>query len=144
MLAVADLTKETDPEALGDLACTLAYQRAIEQTVKSMEVPIVSTRETKDIKKRLAALEPSASVDFGTFSFASALSHDFVCKADQVLKEFAQLVGYDDEQTRRLIGGVHVRFVSVLKTLLSDGSTFLCHASDEKPSVRDEELGQPE
>lgn len=117
----SDLTKETDPEALGHLACTLAYQRAIEDTVNSMRVPIVSTGETKDIKKRLAALEPSADVDFKTFSFANALTHDFVLKADEVLKAFALIAGYNDEQTRFLIGGVHRWFRSDLKILLSDG-----------------------
>src|SRR5436190_5243256 len=47
------LTKEHDPEALGHLACTLAYQNAIEQTVTAMEVPIVSNKEVKDLKKKL-------------------------------------------------------------------------------------------
>jgi len=117
----SDLTKETDPEALGHLACTLAYQHSIEKTVKAMDVPIVTTGETKGLKKRLAALEPSAQVDFKTFSFTNALTHDFVRQADKVLKDFASIAGYNDEQTRRLIDGVHRRFVSEVKILLSDG-----------------------
>lgn len=119
----ADFTKETDPEALGHLACTLAYQRAIEQTVKSMEVPIVSNRETKDIKKRLAALEPSADVDFGTFSCANALAHNFVVSADRVLRAYTDAVGYTNKQALDLVRGVHRRFVPYLKKLLSHGSS---------------------
>jgi len=116
------LTKEHDPQALGHLACTLAYQRAIEQTVKAMEVPIVSVKEVKDIKKQLSDLEADQKVPFDNFSFTNALTHPFIQKADMVLKLYSNTVGYNDEQYRRLLSGVHMRFVGELKTLLSNGS----------------------
>ncbi|HEX7999482.1 MAG TPA: pentapeptide repeat-containing protein [Pyrinomonadaceae bacterium] len=118
---ISKLSEEHDAEALGQLACTLAYQSAIEQTVKAVEVPIVTVKEKDELKKQLAQLEPSKDIDFSTFAFDNALTHEFVRQADAVLQKFAEAFGYDERQRRQLINGVHFRFTKELKKLLSNG-----------------------
>jgi Pentapeptide repeats (9 copies) len=118
---ISKLSEEHDAEALGQLACTLAYQSAIEQTVKAVEVPIVTVKEKDELKKQLAQLEPASDIDFSTFAFDNALTHEFVRQADAVLEKFAEAFGYDERQRRQLINGVHFRFVKELKKLLSNG-----------------------
>jgi uncharacterized protein YjbI with pentapeptide repeats len=118
---ISKLSEEHDAEALGQLACTLAYQSAIEQTVKAVEVPIVTVKEKDELKKQLAQLEPSKDIDFSTFAFDNALTHEFVRQADGALQKFAEAFGYDERQRRQLINGVHFRFIKELKKLLSNG-----------------------
>lgn len=118
---VKGFTEEHDPEALGFLAATLAYQRAVEQTVASMESPSNAKKAGGEIKSALREAEPSASLEMKKFSFRNANEHPFVRSADAALRLWAASVGYGEAQARMIEAGVHRRFVSNLKSVLSHG-----------------------
>jgi len=118
------LTEEKDPSSLAYLACTLSYQRAVEQAVKAQGPPKGPRRDlAKQVKGDLSAEEAAAQLDFERFSFGDALEHPFVRLADSVLEGYLEAAGYTAEQQRTLVGDVHQRFVPTLKTLLSHGDT---------------------
>jgi hypothetical protein len=119
---VEKLTTEHDPEALGYFACTLAYQRGIQQTVDTLEVPIVSKKEERELAAKVNGLKSGIDdVSMKDFSFGNALSHPFIKKADEALRTYSDVMGYSATQSRQLVSGVHTRFVGNLKTLLSHG-----------------------
>lgn len=115
------LTEEHEPDALGFLAATLAYQRAVEQTITSIESPSNAKKAGAGVKKSLRDAEPSSTVEMKKFSFKNANEHPFVLSADEALRVWVQSVGYGDAQYRAIKLGVHRRFVSNLKTILSHG-----------------------
>jgi hypothetical protein len=115
------LTDVHDPDALGFLASTLAYQRAVEQTIASLESSPSGKKAGQEVKDELRTLEPSVETDFKKFSFKTALEHPFVKQADEVLRKWVESVGYGKAQSRIIVIGVHRRFVPNLKTILSHG-----------------------
>jgi hypothetical protein len=115
------LTEEHDPDALGFLASTLAYQRAVEQTIASIESPENAKKAGRQIKQRLREREPAAGLEMQKFSFKTANQHPFVAAADDALRLWAESVGYGEAQSRAIVQGVHRRFVANLKTILSHG-----------------------
>lgn len=115
------LTEEHEPDALGFLAATLAYQRSVEQTVASIESPSNAKKAGGEVKKSLRDAEPSSAVEMRKFSFKNANEHPFVTGADEALRVWVQSVGYGDAQYSAIQLGVHRRFVSNLKTILSHG-----------------------
>jgi hypothetical protein len=117
------LTKETDPEALGHLACTIAYEHAVEQAIKEVGDPENAKQANRAVKAQLASFEPCEEVDLGVFSLSHALEHEFVRRADRLLQEATSAVGYTKAQINQLKNEVHDRFVPSLKALLSDGGT---------------------
>ncbi len=120
----AKLTEINDPNQLGLIACTLAYQRSVEQAASAIGIPTEASRSKSELRQRLAELEtPEEAIHFHTFSFAGALSHPFIVSADRALESFAEGMGFSDQQRRTLVGEVHQRFVPHLKTLLSHGDS---------------------
>jgi len=117
------LTKINKPEELVYLACTMAYEQAVQQTFSTLGDPHKPIKVSKEMKQQLAAGQDMDTSDFSNFSLDTALSHPFIRRADQVLTVFAQAVGYNPDEQRILIGGVHTQFVSILKELLSNGET---------------------
>lgn len=115
------LTDEHDPDALGFLAATLAYQRAVEQTIASIESPENARKAAGEVKQQLRALEPTADLDMRKFSFRGANGHTFVEHSDKALRLWVESVGYGEAQSRAIVLGVHRRFVANLKTILAHG-----------------------
>ena len=116
------LTTERDPQLLGLLACTSAYQRALEQTVAGAGV--LEPGQQQSISRFIETLEQrnlTEPVEFNRFSFGRALKHPFVKASDDLLQEAMTALGFHDRDVRRIIGGVHRRFVPNLKTILSHG-----------------------
>ncbi len=114
-------TREHDPQALGHLACTLAYERAVEQAVAALRVPD-SVRESRvNLKDKISDVEPAGAFDFARFSFSTALAHPFIVSADRVLHYYGRRAGYSEQQLSQLRSAVHSRFLANLKTLLSHG-----------------------
>jgi hypothetical protein len=118
------LTEEKDPSALAYLACTLSYQRAVEQAAKTQGPPKGPRRSLPaKVKKDLSGYQAAAQLDFERFSFGNALEHPFIHRADTLLEGYLEAAGYDEAQQRVLIGDVHQRFVPILKNVLSHGDT---------------------
>jgi hypothetical protein len=111
---------------VGYLACTIAYESSIEQSVAAIGEP-ENRREISDAtRKRLAALEDeqdTTTLDFQRFSFDSALAHPFVLQSDDILDSYLTEIGYTDTQRREFLAEVHKRFVVNLKSLMSHGKT---------------------
>jgi uncharacterized protein YjbI with pentapeptide repeats len=113
------ITELSDPNELGELACTLAFQRAVEQAIPEvlgLKPPRSAAR--RQIGKRLAG-----SYDFTTFTWEGALRHPFVVDAVAALEEFGSCLGFDGAWSVRLQREVQARFVTNLKGILSHGKT---------------------
>lgn len=117
----SELTKENDPHVLGLLACTLAYQRSVEDVFRLHCANDEAKQVAKDVNEKLSALDFSADLDFRTFSFRTALKHEFTTKADAQFAVYADALGYSQDQQRVLLQRIHRRFVANLKTLVSHG-----------------------
>ena len=116
-----NVTKEHDPQELGAIACTMAYEQSLEQAMNTFGGPDKPHKISAADKKKLRNLSISEEVSFKRFSFGDALTHPFITKADNVLEKFVEAVGYNGPERRRLLGEVHTRFVGNLKTILSHG-----------------------
>jgi len=73
------LTTQHDPEVLGHLACSLAYQRAAQRAIEAIGVPSGSKSVTREVRKTLKALERLEDVDLRD-SHLAALSNMSLCK----------------------------------------------------------------
>lgn len=116
------LVEEKDPQRLGLLACTLAYQRAVEQAVDL--VPKIERPSPRVLKRAF----PSPSVDsyrFDDFSLARAWEHSF-CKDTKVsLEAFASGLGFASGSPENigLQRDVQSRFAANLRGILCHGDT---------------------
>jgi uncharacterized protein YjbI with pentapeptide repeats len=117
------LTEINDPELLGHLACTIAFERATEHAVEEIGGPAEKRTVMEEAKAQLATLEPCEDVDLGTFSYDNAINHPFFQKADLNLQTALIMVGYTQDQINRITDKVKDNFVLVLRTLLTSRET---------------------
>lgn len=113
------LTKIDDPNTLGYLACTTAYQRSVVQTFQAVGDPGSGRKAKKYVDQLKESPTNDEIADFGRFSYRDALQHPFVKSADGVLVDFARSCGYTQSQTNHIVGKVHDTFVVNLKQILS-------------------------
>src|SRR5258708_1851582 len=106
------LTEEHDPAQLAFLACTLAYERSIEQAVTALGLATVpDSLDDRELAARLkvaqgdsGSVQQDVSAKQGTlfklesFSFGDALLHPFVKEPDRVLDRCAQSAGHGEQQ----------------------------------------------
>jgi uncharacterized protein YjbI with pentapeptide repeats len=116
-----DLTELDDPNELGLLACTLAYQRAVEQAVPALWNDEDWMR-VRGVERSFPA-PPTEQYDFATFTWDDPLAHPFIKEAAPLLEAFAERLGLGANETRRLQRDVHARFVQNLKGIVSHGKT---------------------
>jgi uncharacterized protein YjbI with pentapeptide repeats len=117
------ITEINDPEELGHLACTIAFEHAAEQTIKEVGGPLDEKRAIKEAKEQLALLEPSEDVDLGAFTYEHALDHEFFKQAEVQLQAVLILIGYSGAQVDQISNLVKDRFVTSLKNLLVNRET---------------------
>lgn len=117
------LTEINDPEELGHLACTIAFERATEHAVEEIGGPAEKRTVMEEAKAQLALLEPCEDVDLGTFSYENAITHPFFRKAELHLEASLLMVGYTQDQINRITDKVKDNFVFVLRTLLTSRET---------------------
>ncbi|WP_437905939.1 hypothetical protein WME95_48245 [Sorangium sp. So ce327] len=116
------LTKEADPNKLAYIACTTAYQQAVKQSMQHVGLPKSFQTIAPGMRRALKTMGATSDLDFSRLSLPGALQHAFVKEADEFLNIFLEdYAGYDDRERREIIDGVHQRFTSHLKTLLSHG-----------------------
>lgn len=125
-----ELTKVEDPHELGYLAATLAYQRAVEQALPEVlrsetgkQIRAVDLKIRKNAVRELRAEATPDRYDFSHFSFATALSSQFIKDADLFLNISTRGLGFDESAFLTLQHEVRRRFVPNLKGILSHGST---------------------
>jgi uncharacterized protein YjbI with pentapeptide repeats len=134
------LTEVTDPQSLGYLAATMAYERSVEQALTTADLCIEKRRLKSEILRDLESMGTDADFDFALFNFKDALSHRFVVDADRRLEAFLKGLGCDDLSCRRLIARVHQLFVINIKIIVSDGKT----AEKFKPFLKLAQIGPGE
>ena len=119
------LTRETNPYALGLLACSLAYQSALSDSAKEISAaPQRRVRMGRPAKLRMARAdlgEPEKPEAFAGFQLNSALSHPLVLRADKAIYAVSEAAGYPEDLQRHLIEGVHVQFAETFRAIISDG-----------------------
>jgi hypothetical protein len=121
---VDEITKEQDPEKLGLLACSLAYQRSAalalaQQGEPEVRVPFQNSLE--DARKQLGKLE--AGWNLTGFSLEAPLAHPFVWKADESLSLVVRSSGYSDAEWRQIQLYTHDQFRADLVEILSHGES---------------------
>jgi uncharacterized protein YjbI with pentapeptide repeats len=114
------LTKIDDPNELGYLACTLAFQRAVQQAVPEV---MGLAPPGRAITRREVLQGRSEQYDFADFSWEGAANHPFVTDATQALAIFGEGLGLDGHWNLRLQREVVARFLPNLAMLLSHGGT---------------------
>lgn len=107
-----------DPEELGHIACTLAFQRSVAEILSAVTGPVTEANALKKVKEQLALLQPCRDVDFGSFTYETALEHEFFKRAELHLQTALLLIGYGKEEVHRITHLVKDRFVPCLKELL--------------------------
>lgn len=121
---VDEVAKEKDPETLGLLACSLAYQRSAalalaQQGEPKDRVPFEhSLRSAKSELKKL-----NVRVSLAGFSLEAALAHPFVWQADDGLHLVVRTAGYSESEWRQIQLHIHFQFQADLAEILSHGET---------------------
>jgi hypothetical protein len=119
---VDEVAKNKDPETLGLLACSLAYQRSAalalaQQGEPRNRVPFQnSLQSAREALKRL-----KIGVSLTGFSLEAPLAHPFVWQADDSLSLVVRSTGYADAEWRHIQRRVHDQFGADLVEVLSHG-----------------------
>ena len=121
---VDEIAKEKDPETLGLVACSLAYQRAAALSLSQQgepkdRVPFEQALQSasQDLKKL------TTKVDLSGFSLEAPLAHPFVWQADDSLLLVVRSVGYSENEWRQIQFHVHDQFCTGLVEVLAHGET---------------------
>jgi uncharacterized protein YjbI with pentapeptide repeats len=117
------ITEINDPEELGHLACTIAFERAAERAIRTFSGVVEEKRAIREAKDQLALMEPSEEVDLGTFTYENALGHEFYRKAEVQLQSVLIIMGYNEAQVDQISNTVKDSFVLCLKGLLTHRAT---------------------
>ncbi len=116
------VTEETEPEVLGYLACTIAFERAVEMAVGGHPGPVDAGRE---VRAQINQLDPvdDAEIDLLSLDLDHLLSHDFTRRALKLLRGALVIAGYSTAQTSQLISEVKEIFPLCLEKLLRSRKT---------------------
>ncbi len=122
------LLQESEPGKQGYKACTLAYNRAVQEAflAKSMELRELGINRPKD-RTLLSDRVPDDQIEeyMQGFNFDNALSHSFTQRSDDVFRSVAQIYGIEPGMTNQLVHIIHQRFLKNLRL-------FLVHPDTEK------------
>jgi uncharacterized protein YjbI with pentapeptide repeats len=119
-----EVAKEKDPETLGLLACSLAYQRSAalaltQQGEPRNRVPFQDSLHSAG--ERLKKL--NVGVNLTGLSLEAPLAHPFVWQADDSLSLVVRSTGYSDTEWRHIQRRVHNQFGADLVEILSHGES---------------------
>jgi hypothetical protein len=122
---VSRLAREADPRALGLLAFSLAYQAAVMDGVKAIENDPGATagmaqRLKPRLVRRVLAAEPERLESFEDFSLSDCLEHRLVRRADAMLEQLCDKVGWPPDARQRLLKIVHSHFQNTFRRILTD------------------------
>lgn len=118
--------KIDDPNKLGYLASTMAYQQSIEQSITAIGEPKKQAKiVAQNVKTELSEIVKGIDVDydFRKFDITTPFQHEFLKDAQRLFEEFCDTLGYNTGEIRKLTNEVNKRFQTNLKTILSHGKT---------------------
>jgi NACHT domain/Pentapeptide repeats (8 copies) len=117
---IEKLTKDTAPQTLGWLACTLAYRRASEEAIWVFGKPASRIPYSGQVvSERLANLRLEDPAIMKDFSLNSVAGHPFLRAADDALVFTLEIAGYDPAEQRNILREVRGSFKAFLQELLS-------------------------
>jgi uncharacterized protein YjbI with pentapeptide repeats len=117
---IEKLTKDSTPETLGWLACTLAYRRAAEEAIWVFGKPASRIPYSGQVvSERLAKLRLEDPAMMKDFSLSSAAGHPFLRAADDALVATLEVAGYSTAEQRNILREVRGSFKAFLQDLLS-------------------------
>jgi uncharacterized protein YjbI with pentapeptide repeats len=131
---IAKLTKIDDPLELCWLACNLAYQQALKDTLSNKDFLVKLDQPQQKlswesiqsqlhrVREKLENLGVK-NEEMETFSQEWPLEHRFVIQADQELMLFLGTLGYSQQQINDIIGKVHDQFMDKFNLILAHGDT---------------------
>ncbi len=113
------LMQETEPGKQGYKACTLAYNRAVQEAflAKSMQLRELGNRP-RDRRLIDNRVPDEIEEDMEGFNFDNALSHKFTQRSDDVFRSVAKIVGIEQSMTNQLLKIIHQCFLKNLRLLL--------------------------
>ena len=111
---------EKDPNKLGYLACTLAVQRSVQQSLLGLlgQEPVRRRRAPT-----LAASKSLLPYEFTGFSLRAPHEHPFLRDVSALLEDFAVALGLRGDQKTYFAADVQARFLPNLLDLISSGPT---------------------
>lgn len=133
-----EIAKEKDPEVLGLIACSLAYQRSAALALAQQGEPkdrVPFERSLEQVSKDLAKLKIGDSL--AGFSLAAPLAHPFIWQSDDSLYLVVGNNHYSESEWRQIQSHIHDQFRADLVEVLSHGET----AAKFEPFVRRLSLG---
>ena len=117
------LTEETDPEQLGFIACTLAYQQSAVEALEAVGKPkkrIPFALGKKEVSAQLGKADLSDAKSLRGFSLQNPLPHAFVQRANRGLYGLVRSAGYSEAEWRNILAELRKRFAPSLKTILEE------------------------
>lgn len=117
-------TRKDDPSELGLIACTVAFERSIEQALRRFPPEQAAHASVNDIAaKGFKESITSIKYTFDDFSYTDHKTHPFFRDARASLERCTVALGLDENRSRKILDVVDKRFVSNLRYLLSSGDT---------------------
>jgi GTPase SAR1 family protein len=114
------ITKETNPEKLGFIACTTAFQKATAEAFRNHGNPPSGTKvAVREAKEQLSAIS-FKEIDMGTFNLDTPFNHPFYESAMLCLEVTAEKVGYADSDIKKIKSDVDGKFQTTLAEILVD------------------------
>ncbi len=119
------LTQEKEPGKQGYKACTLAYNRAVEEAflAKTMQLEKLHMQKLGDAPLLSDRISDNLEQDMESFNFDNALSHRFIQESDRFFQEFANFIGIELKITNQLLKIIHRSFLRNLRLLLAHPDT---------------------
>ena len=119
------LMQESEPGKQGYKACTLAYNRAVQEAflAKSMQLKDLGISRPQDRNLLGDRISDDLQEDMEGFNFANALSHTFIQQADDAFLSVAGIYGIEQTMTNQLLKLIHRRFLKNLRLLLAHPDT---------------------
>jgi len=117
------LTQETEPGKQGYKACTLAYNRAIEQAFLAKSMELEKLHNMENLGDALSFNTPNLEQDMESFNLNNALSHSFTQESDKFFRGFAHYIDLEAKITNQLLKIIHQSFLRNLRLLLTHPDT---------------------
>ncbi|MDJ0729715.1 MAG: pentapeptide repeat-containing protein [Crocosphaera sp.] len=115
------LMLEKYPDQQGYNACTLAYNRAVEEVFLARSMELQNIKPYKN-NKILSQKNPE-KIDMTGFNLNNALSHEFIIYADEVFRQFSEIIALKNNLINQLSNSIKQSFLRNLRLLLVHPNT---------------------
>ena len=114
-------TRIDDPHELGGIACSIAFQRSVQQSLN--DVAILKIVSEKPHKFEWDGNEEERNYDFTGFTYETSLTHPFFKDAEAQLRGFCNALGLNESTSNNVCVATGRRFVQNLQQMLTHRET---------------------